>query len=148
MSLSDRDNLPKALVDGALHQQGQNDFHDANGDLFYRTWRRMEIESYLFCVDAIARAVDEKKGGGFVVRKTEVETYLNGTFGLVVPANIKDTAPDAATDPFFDLDPKSVFGPLCKHFGIKKFDIAKQMLDAEIFDDVRSLINEIVAMCR
>ena len=148
MSLSDRDNLPKALVDGTLHQQGQNDIHDANGDLFYRTWRRMEIESYLFCVDAIARAVDEKKGGGFVVRKTEVETYLIGTFGLVVPANIKDTAPDAATDPFFDLDPKSVFGPLCKHFGIKKFNIAKQMLDAEIFDDVRSLINEIVAMCR
>jgi len=125
-----------------------NDNINPNGVLYYRTWRRMEIESYLFCVDAIARAVDDKKGGGFAVRKTEVETYLNGTFGLVIPANIKDTASDAATDPFFDLDPKSVIGPLCKHFGIKKFDIAKQMQEAEIFDDVKTLINEIVAMCR
>jgi AAA15 family ATPase/GTPase len=148
MSLSDRDTCPKSLVDAALHLQGLNDNINPNGELYYRTWRRMEIESYLFCVDAIARAVDEKKGGGFAVRKTEVETYLNGTFGLVIPANIKDTASDAATDPFFDLDPKSVIGPLCRHYGIKKFDIAKQMQDVEIFDDVKTLINEIVAMCR
>lgn len=36
---------------------------------------------------------------------------------------------------------------LCKHFGIKKFDIAKQMQDTDIFDDVRTLVNDIVAMC-
>lgn len=148
MSLSDRDCIPKTLVNSNLHQQGQSDFHDGEGDLYYRTWRRMEIESYLFCVDAIARVVDAKKGGGFAVRKTEVESYLNGTHSIVVPADIKDSVPTVVTDRFFDLDPKTVFGPLCKHFGINKFDIAKQMQDAEIFDDVKTLINEIVAMCR
>ena len=148
LSLSDRDGLPKNLVNAALHQRGQNDYHDGEGDLFYRTWRRTEIESYLFSVEAIARAVDAKKGGGFVARKTEVENYLNVTFNMVIPANIKDTAPTVATAPFFDLDPKTVIEPLCKRFGITKYDIAKHMSAAEIFDDVKTLINEIVNMCR
>ena len=147
MSLSDRDSAPKELVDNNLHFQGLNDIHDANGVLLYRTWRRMEIESYLISVDAIARAVATKKGGDFAVWKSDVESYLNTTHGLIVPADIKDTAPSAASSHFFDLDPKSVIDPLCKHFGIKKFDIAKQMQDTEIFDDVRTLINDIVAMC-
>lgn len=147
MSLSDRDDCPKVLVDAALHLQGLNDKADANGELQYRTWRRVEIESYLFCLDAMARAIDAKKGGGLANRKNDVENYLNVNYGIVIPANIKDTAPTPATDAFFDLDPKTVIGPLCKHFGIKKFDIAKQMLDAEIFDDVKTLINDIITMC-
>lgn len=147
LSLSDRDSAPKELVDNNLHFQGLNDIHDANGDLLYRTWRRMEIESYLLSVDAIARAVVTKKGGDFAVCKSDVENYLNTTHGLIVPADIKDTAPSVVSSHFFDLDPKSVIDPLCKHFGIKKFDIAKQMQDTEIFDDVRTLVNDIVAMC-
>ena len=88
-----------------------------------------------------------KKGGDFAVCKSDVESYLNTTHGLIVPADIKDTAPSEASSPFFDLDPKLVMESLCKHFGIKKFDIAKQMQDTEIFDDVRTLIYDIVAMC-
>ena len=102
----------------------------------------------LSLVDAIARAVDAKKGGGIAARIAEVETYLNVTFGLVVPADIKNTEPSPTTDSFFDLDPKHVIEPICKNFGIKKYDIAKQMSDAEIFDDVKTLINEIISMCR
>ena len=94
----------------------------------------------------IARAVATKKDGDFAAWKSDVESYLNTTHGLIVPADIKDTAPSVVSSHFFDLDPKSVIDPLCKHFGIKKFDIAKQMQDTEIFDDVRTLVNDIVAM--
>lgn len=148
LSLSDRDGSSKNLVDSTLHFQGWNDNIDANGELYYRTWRRWEIESYLFCVEAIARVVVAKKGGDYAVRKAEVETYLNTEHGLAVPADIKNTDPSVNSEPFFDLDSKSVIDPLCKHFGIKKFDIAKEMTDAEIFDDVRTLIRDIVDMCR
>lgn len=52
-----------------------------------------------------------KKGGDFAVCKSDVESYLNTTHGLIVPADIKDTAPSEASSPFFDLDPKSVMEP-------------------------------------
>ena len=96
----------------------------------------------------MARAIVAKKGGDFAARRTEVETYLDTTHGIVVPVGIKNTDPSVDTDFFFDMDPKTIIGPLCKHYGIKKFDIAKHAQDADIFDDIRTLINDLLAMCR
>ena len=66
---------------------------------------------------------------------------------LVVGGNYKKTNKTASNGRLFDADAKEVFLPLCNHFSIDKKKIAKEMTDAEIFDDVRNLINEIVVMC-
>lgn len=147
MSLSDRDTMPISMVDASLHQLGENDSSDANGEIYYRTWRRMEIESYLFSLDAIARAIVAKNGGDMAIRRSEVETYLNINHGIVIPVDIKDTNPSFGSTPFFTLDPKLIITPLCKHFKINKHDIAKHMLEAEVFDDIKTFLTELEAMC-
>ena len=147
MSLSDRDTLPNNLVDQDLHQRGISDNVEPHGELRYRTWRRMEIESYLLSIDAIARAIVCKHGGNFDLIKADVENYLLIEHGLVIPADIKNTNPSAASVRFFDLDPKHVINPLCNKYKINKHEIAKNMTDADIFDDVRTLVNEIIGMC-
>lgn len=147
LSLSDRDTLPNNLVNASLEQTGVSDNIEPHGELRYRTWRRMEIESYLFSVNAIAKAIVAKHGGDLTVRKTEVEDYLFNAHGLIIPADIKNTNPSPASNPFFDLDPKTVIHPLCRHFMINKHEIAKNMDAGDIFDDIRTLINELIAMC-
>lgn len=147
LSLSDRDTLPKEFVNASLEQTGVNDNIEPHGELRYRTWRRMEIESYLFSVNAIAKAIVAKHGGELAARITEVKDYLHDTYGLIIPADIQNTNPSPESEPFFDLDPKTVINPLCRQFRINKHDIAKNMDDGDVFDDVRTLINELIAMC-
>lgn len=147
LSLSDRDTLPKEFVNASLEQTGVNDNIEPHGELRYRTWRRMEIESYLFSVNAIAKAIVAKQGGVLAARITEVEGYLHDNHGLTIPADIKNSNPSPESEPFFDLDPKTVINPLCRHFKINKHDIAKNMDGGDVFDDVRTLINELIAMC-
>ncbi len=148
ISLSDRDNESYASINANMSLRGMPDRHDSNGcELRYRTWRRWEMESYLFCKPAITRMIQVKSPGKTLEQaEADFDTYMAG-IGLVYPADYKESNKTTSNGRLFDADAKEVFLPLCNHFGIDKKKIAKEMTDAEIFDDVRNLINEIITMC-
>ena len=146
ISLSDRDTCSYKETLKSLKCKGCNDISDANGaEMRYRTWRRMEIESYLFCPEAIARLLTRKTPGSVYDDKlTAVNTYLNN-HGIILNGDRSISDKTDLNFTLFDLDPKELFEPLCTHFGINKFEIANEMQEAEIFDDVKTFINEVVA---
>ena len=45
------------------------------------------------------------------------------------------------------MDAKALLGPICSHYGIDKYSIANEMREEDLFDDVRTLVDEIVNMC-
>ena len=67
--------------------------------------------------------------------------------GLVYPADYKQSTKSLSNGRLFDADAKEILYPVCNALGIDKFEIAKEMHADEIFDDVRTLIDEIVGMC-
>ena len=46
------------------------------------------------------------------------------------------------------MDAKALLNPICNHYGIDKYAIANEMHTEDIFDDVRTLVDEIVNMCQ
>lgn len=133
----------------SLHdKQFANDVHDGNCELRYRTWRRWEMESYLICPEAIARLV-ERQGGdkSYDECLKEVNDYI-GTLGVIVNVDYKQSDKTASNGVLFDRDAKELVYPVCEHFRISKFDIAREMSEDEIFEDVRTLLNEILEFSR
>ena len=106
------------------------------------------MESYLICPEAIARLV-EKQGGGknYDECLKEVNDYI-GTLGVVVNVDYKQSDKTASNGVLFDRDAKELVYPVCEHFWISKFDIAREMREDEIFEDVRTLLNEILEFSR
>ena len=106
------------------------------------------MESYLICPEAIARLV-EKQGEdkSYDECLQEVNAYI-GTLGVVVNADYKQSDKTESNGVLFDRDAKELIYPICNHFGISKFDIAKEMTDGEIFEDVRTLLDEILEFSR
>lgn len=146
LSLSDRDNGNYNDVARDLKLPGMPDLDEAGG-LRYRTWRRWEMESYLFCKPAMIRLVMAKNPG---LSEAEVTTQFDNAvtgIGLVYPADYKQSDKTLTNGRLFDADAKEILYPVCEALGIDKFEIAKEMHEDEIFDDVRTLIDEIVAMC-
>lgn len=133
----------------SLHdKQFANDVHDGNCELRCRTWRRWEMESYLICPEAIARLVEKQSDDkSYDVCLQEVKDYIS-TLGIVVNADYRQSDKTISNGVLFDRDAKELVSPICSHFGITKFDIAKEMKTDEIFEDVRTLLNEILAFSR
>ena len=46
-----------------------------------------------------------------------------------------------------DADAKYILYLVCETLGINKFEIAEEIHEDEIFEDVKTLIDEIVTMC-
>lgn len=149
LSLNDRDNRNYSDITKSLHDnQYPNDVHDGNCELRCRTWRRWEMESYLVCPEAIARLVQKQSDDkSYDVCLQEVKDYI-GTLGIVVNADYKQSDKTISNGVLFDRDAKELVSPICSQFGITKFDIAKEMNTNEIFEDVRTLLNEILAFSR
>jgi hypothetical protein len=51
------------------------------------------------------------------------------------------------TCPLFD-EGKPIISKICENYKLNKFEIAKEMRENEIFDDVKTLIHEIHEMCK
>ena len=146
LSLSDRDNGTYNDIAKDLKLNGMPDLNEAGG-LRYRTWRRWEMESYLFCKPAMIRLVMSKNPG---LSEAEATTRFDDAvagIGLVYPDDYKQSDKTLTNGRLFDADAKEILYPICDALGIDKFEIAREMHEDEIFEDVRTLIDEIVAMC-
>lgn len=146
LSLSDRDNGNYNDITQDLKLAGMPDLNEAGG-LRYRTWRRWEMESYLFCKPAMIRLVMAKNPGLSEPDATMRFDNAVAGIGLVYPADYKQSNKSLSNGRLFDADAKEILYPVCNALGIDKFEIAKEMHADEIFDDVRTLIDEIVGMC-
>ena len=47
----------------------------------------------------------------------------------------------------FDRDAKEFVHPVFERFNLNKYDVAKEMTEDEIFEDVKTIINEIINLC-
>lgn len=147
LSLVDRDDNPINDTAPSLRDTTMgNGFYDEDitgGQrhtyLRFRKWRRRYIENYLLSVPSIARAINKSE--------TEVEQLLLEEFGLTIPPDATATDMTPATENLFRYEAKQIFEYLEKKYGVNKFDVAKQMEAEEIYDDVKTLIDEIVLMC-
>ena len=146
LSLSDRDNGNYNDVTQDLKLAGMPDLNEAGG-MRYRTWRRWEMESYLFCKPAMIRLVMAKNPGLSEADATLRFDNAVAGIGLVYPADYKQSNKSLSNGRLFDADAKEILYPVCDALGIDKYEIAKEMQADEIFDDVRTLIDEIVGMC-
>ena len=138
ISLVDRDN--------SLYAQTSPDLRDSCPDLIEgkhefrcRKWRRWKIENYLLSPSAIARKVN--------CSENDVTNYLMNEHGLVIHQNYLQSERTDEIAPLFE-EGKPIIEGLCSMFGINKYDIANEMNDLEIFDDVKTLLSEIVAFCQ
>lgn len=138
LSVEDRDNDLYEQTTAILAEK-YPDWTSGNAELRYRRWRRWEIENYLICPSAIARAanVDEK----------EIRDFLCDSFSMIVPAEFHLTERKNETRTLFDLEGKSIMDAIESKFGVSKYDVANSMLKDEVFEDIKTLLNEIVAMC-
>lgn len=145
ISLSDRDN--------GLYREGTSDLRDVMPDLSegaselrYRKWRRWEFESYLISPPAISRMISKLNNIEYDDASERLTNYVQ-SLGIVINDDYKQTDRTRSNAPLFDLDAKSLLYPIYENFGIDKFAIVKEMEAEDIFDDVKTLINEIVELC-
>lgn len=146
ISLSDRDN--------DIYRENNSNLHDTiddkiegNSELRYRKWRRWEMESYLMSPPAISRLIMNAQNLNSVEEAHSLFVAFLRTLGIVINDDYKQSDRTLSNTPLFNLDAKELLDPICKHFNIDKFSIAKEMREEDIFDDVKTLINEIVELC-
>lgn len=146
ISLSDRDN--------ELYREGTSNLHDntpdkveGNNELRYRKWRRWEMESYLISKPAIVRLIMNKNGVSNDDATRDFDNYA-ASLGIVINSDYKQSNRTVSNAPLFNMDAKALLNPICNHYGIDKYAIANEMHTEDIFDDVRTLVDEIVNMCQ
>lgn len=149
ISLSDRDNQEYSITTQNLKQGNYADRTEPNDiEMRYRLWRRSEIENYLIHPNAIARTIVMKHGGNVEQKEQEIREYLQRNHGIVVNPNFMQSDRTDATKPLFEISGKEIINGICQQFNIDKFSIAKEMHQDEIFDDINTICNELVAMCQ
>ncbi|OGT84026.1 MAG: hypothetical protein A3H91_10610 [Gammaproteobacteria bacterium RIFCSPLOWO2_02_FULL_61_13] len=109
-------------------------------ELGLRMWRRRNIENYLLHPAAIARASGRSE--------QEVRDLLADPHGVAIPA---DFTISTCAQPLADLDGKQI---VIKHarcieaeFGVTRSKIAAAMEPAEIPEDVKTLLQQVQALC-
>jgi hypothetical protein len=137
ISLEDRDNLLYEQTTNTLMQNGWPDWQDQNSFLRYRKWRRWEIENYLIHPISIARAAN--------VNEADIRQFIQDNFGITINGNFIQSDRIDLTRPLFEIEGKSLLDGIERQFNVNKHQIAQNMIDAEVFDDARTLVNEISA---
>ena len=151
ISLHDRDNGDYGQTHPDLSTGEINDWHDnapGVGEIRFRTWRRWEIESYLMGVPAMKRLY-QRNNPAMPAADVEAEftRQLNAVSVVVNPDYLQsDRTP--SNQSLFQNDAKVMLHPLLAQLGLDKWDVIREMSDAEIFEDVRTLIDEIVDFCK
>ncbi len=138
ISLQDKDDYPFSQTQADLTFDSLPPFDRGLG---LRRWRRRNIENYLLHPAAIAR--------GAARGEEEIRALLADPHGVAIPGNF--TASDCA-QPIADADGKKI---VSKHtrsiaavFGIDYLKIAEAMEPGEIPEDVKTLLDQIVELCR
>jgi hypothetical protein len=138
ISLEDRDNYPFAETKQDLTYGSMQSFYSGLG---LRRWRRRNIENYLLHPTAIARAAGKTEA--------EVREFLQNVHGLSITANFTDSD---CPQTLANTDGKDI---ITKHvqsvtaeFGVDYRQIATAMLPEEVPDDVKTLLQQLIEMCR
>ena len=137
ISIRDRDDQELNQVDADT--LCDKSFNAAHENLSLRVWRRRHIENYLLLPAAIARASGQP---------LEVVEALMAEHALVVPGNFVSrnvalAMIDARGKKITQKGPNSVKA-VC---GVTPLQIASAMQPSEIPDDVKQMLNQIVALC-
>lgn len=137
ISLSDRDN--------DLYEHTNLNLQDSVGNLIEgenhfltRKWRRWEIENYLLCPTAIAKACEKDEA--------EVYQFIQEQFGIIIHENYLQSDKTPQTAPLFD-EGKPIIERILNEYNISKLDIARNMNENEIFEDIKTIINQIIDLC-
>ena len=138
LSLEDRDDFPFTATKTDLTYSEMPLFKSGLG---LRRWRRRNIENYLLHPAAISRVSGRDEA--------EVRAFLADPHGLNVPADftISDCVQTLA-----NTDGKEILitsaRSISSEFGIHYKQVAEAMLPSEIPDDVKTLLNQIVDLCK
>lgn len=149
MSLNDKDSQDYAFTQQDLKQSNYPDNVDPehNVELRYRLLRRSEMENYILHPSAIARTIVSKYGGDVAIVEQEVKDFILQEHSITFPVNFTQSDRTNPLRPLFETPGKDVVNSVCSKYHIDKFDIAKEMRENEVFDDIKTLCNEIVEMC-
>lgn len=138
ISLQDRDDYPFAETKADLTFDNLPVFKKGLG---LRRWRRRNIENYLLHPASIARAASKSE--------QEVRALLNDPHGVNIP---NEFTKSGCAQTLANTDGKEI---LTKHarsitveFGVTYKQIAEVMLQDEIPDDGKTLLQQIVEMCK
>lgn len=143
ISISDRDDDDYRKVRKSLKHNDHGDYSDAQGELRIRVWRRREIESYLFSPTAMARIYERANGVSYVDALNRVNTEL-AAYSIIPVADYLQSDRSANNQVFFTLDPKLTLDPICSTLGFNKIDIAREMQRGELFEDIVTMVSEVV----
>lgn len=137
VSIRDRDDLAQNIVD-EVTLRDKSDNND-NPNLKLRVWQRRHIENYLLCPAAIARAAG--------VDVVEVEQFLAQDHAIIMPANfieqsVHQVIKDVRGKELIEVGTNSIE----KRFSVSKFDICDHLTADEVCQDVRVIVNDILAM--
>lgn len=153
-SLMDLDDQNYSHTSENLHDGGKNHQYDDSGQhiiMYYRTLRRREVENYLIIPSAISRYIAEKSRNADVTTgEAAVNDYLMSAHALVIHDNFKDSDRADNTAPLFTVDPKPILRGINRHFRVKfkKEEYVQKIQDDEVCDDLRLVVDEIIAMCQ
>lgn len=130
ISLRDRDEEADGTVGPDLIDKGQS----ASSDGFHAMkWRRRHIENYLLHPAPIARAAGKTE--------EEIRDFFATEHGLAIPANVTSSGVVFAMR---DARGKEVMsqGVSCleKRLGVSRYDVAKEMVEAEIAEDIKTFL--------
>ena len=138
LSLQDRDDT---VHYNAVSAQLRLDGPEFKKSVGYRFWRRRNIESYLIFPPTIARASNRPE--------QEVRDLLTNVHDLGAMVNFQSSD---CSQTLRNTDGKEV---LTKHtdsvqakFGVSYLDLAEKMTAAEIPDDPKALLNQIITLCQ
>jgi len=151
ISLNDRDNGDYGQTHPDLSTGEISDWKDnppGIGEIRFRTWRRWEIESYLMGVPAMNRLYQRNHPAK---TPAEVEDEVNrqlAAVSIVINADYLQSDRTAGNQSLFQNDAKVMLHPLLAQLGLDKWDVISEMTENEIFEDVKTLIDEIIDICR
>ena len=135
VSLRDRDmDNPDVVGDGLKYKAITL---PADSPILLLQWRRKNIESYLLCPRAIAKASEKSV--------EEVKQHIRQKFALAIDDDgyAEATPPDA----IITCDGKKVFTKetdgLEVAFGCNKYDVAKKMTSAEVPKDIEVFLTQV-----
>lgn len=151
ISLVDRDEESYDQVDVQLQDREAGyawQSSQKTEELRFRKWRRWEIESYLLSATAIARRYHKRNPDK--AEETcyeEVCSYMREKWGLNVNEESLISNRTEQNKEWFDQDGKKMFKDICHQFHAgKTYDIACEMQDDEVFEDVKILLNQIAEL--
>ena len=151
ISLRDRDNGDYNQTRNNLSTGEINDWSEVptgSGEIRFRTWRRWEIESYLMGVPAMKRLYKKNNPG---MSDSDVDAYVNSqlaSISVVINPDYLISDRTSSNQSLFQNDAKAMLDPLLSTMKLNKWDIIQEMREDEMFEDMRTLIDEIVDFCK